>query len=66
MFCNWLLLWQNSLYLKLGRSKMGLVLQETCCSSQVLTTRRLIKETSEEKLFIKSRQIARQIHAIET
>ena len=45
---------------------MGLVLQETCCSSQVLKTWRLVQETSEEKLFIKSRQIARQLPAIET
>ena len=41
---------------------MGLVLQETCCSSQVLKTWRLIQETSEEKLLINSWQIA----AIET
>ena len=39
---------------ELDRSKMGLVLQETCCSSQVLKTWRLFLETSKEKLFIKS------------
>ena len=32
---------------------MGLVLQETCCSSKVLKSWRLDQETSEEKLFIK-------------
>ena len=36
---------------------MGLVLQETYYSSQVLKTWRLVQETSEEKLFIKSQQI---------
>ena len=45
---------------------MGLVLQEICCSSQVLKTWRLVYETSEEKLFIKSSYIARQMPAIET
>ena len=45
---------------------MDLVLQETCRSSQVLKTWRLVLETSEEKLFIKSQQIAWQKHAIET
>ena len=45
---------------------MGLVLQETCCSSQVLKTWRLVQETNEEKLFIKSRQITRQKPAVDT
>ena len=44
---------------------MSLVLQEIC-SSEVLKTLRLVQETSEENLFIKSRQIARQMSAIET
>ena len=34
---------------------MGLVLQETWCSSQVLKPWRLDQETSEEKLFINAR-----------
>ena len=41
---------------------MGLVLQEICCWSQVLKTWRLDQKTSEENLFIKSRQML----AIET
>ena len=45
---------------------MGLVLHETCCSSQVLKTWRLVQETSEENMFIKSRQIVQQMPAIET
>ena len=40
---------------------MSLVLQETCCSSLVLKPWRLDQETSEEKLFIKTGQIARQL-----
>ena len=59
ILCNWLIFWQN-------RSKMGLVLQESCCLSKVLKTWRLIEETSEKKLFIKSWWIAWQIHAIKT
>ena len=39
---------------------MGLVLQETCCSSQVLKPWKSGQETNEEKLFIKSRQQSRQ------
>ena len=38
---------------------MNLILQKTCCSSQVLKTWSLVQETSEEKPFIKSQQIAR-------
>ena len=45
---------------------MDLLLQKACCSSQVLKIWKLVQETSEEKLFIKSRQIARQMPAIET
>ena len=44
---------------------MGLVLQETCCSSQLLKTWRLIQETSEEELFSKSQQVAQQMTTIE-
>ena len=61
ILCNWLILWQNALYLYLGRFRMCLILQETCCSSLELKPWRLDKETSEEKLFIKAGQIARQL-----
>ena len=36
ILCNWLILWQNALYLYLGRSKMCLILQETLFQNQVL------------------------------
>ena len=52
---------QSALYLYLGRSRMCLILQETCCSSLVLKPWRLDQETSEEKLFIKVGQIARHL-----
>ena len=53
LLCDWLILWKNALYLYLGRYRMCLILQETCCSSLVLKPWRLDQETSEEKLFIK-------------
>ena len=31
--CNWLILWQNALYMWFGRSKLGLMDQEICCSN---------------------------------
>ena len=39
---------------------MGLRLQETCCSSQVLKPWRSNQETSEEELFIKAQQQSQQ------
>ena len=59
--CNLLILWQNALYLYLGRSMTCLVLQETCCSSIVLKPWRLDQETSEEKLSTKVGQITRHL-----
>ena len=59
--CNWLIFWQNTLYLYLGRSRMCLIRQETCCSSIVLKPWRLDQETSEEKLFIKAGHIAQHL-----
>ena len=59
--CNWLILWQNTFCLYLGRSRMYLIFQETCCSSIVLKPWRLDQETSEEKLFTKAGQIARHL-----
>ena len=58
---HWLILWQNALYLYLGKSRMCLILQETCCSSLILKPWKLDQETSEEKLFTKAGQIAWQL-----
>ena len=61
ILCSWLILWQNALYLYLGRLRMCLILQEICCSSLVLKPWRLDQETSEEKLFTKAGQIAQYL-----
>ena len=46
ILCNWLIFWQNALYLYLGRSKMCLIFQETLFQDQVLKTCKSVQETS--------------------
>ena len=46
ILCNWLILWQNALYLYLGRSRMCLILQETMFQDQVLKPCESVQETS--------------------
>ena len=48
----------------LDRSRMCLILQETCCSSLVLKPWRLNQETSEEKLFTKAGQITQHLRTV--
>ena len=48
---NWLILWQNTLYLYLGRSRMCLILQGTRVQVQVLKSCKFVQETSEEVLI---------------
>ena len=48
IFCNWLIFWQNALYLYLSRSRMCLILQETRFQVQVLKPCKFVQETSEE------------------
>ena len=43
---NWLIFWQNALYLYLGRSRMCLILQETVFQDQVLKSCKSVQETS--------------------
>ena len=43
---NWLIRWQNTLYLYLGRSRMCLILQETMFQDQVLKTCKSIQDSS--------------------
>ena len=45
---------------------MGLSLQESCCSSQELKPCKFVQEISEEVLYFKAQQLARQIASIET
>ena len=44
----------------MGRSRIGLTLQEICCSSQVLKPWRSDQEISEKELFIKTQQKSQQ------
>ena len=57
ILCNWLIFWQNVLYLYLGRSMMFLILQETRFQDQVLKSSSLSKKTSWKCKFIKTRQL---------
>ena len=58
IWCNWLIFWQNALYLYLGRSKMCLILQETLFQDQVLKPCKSIQETSWKVPVIKARQLS--------
>ena len=58
ILCNWLILWQNALYLYLGRSRMCLILQETLFQDQVLRPYKSVQETSWKVPVIKTRQLA--------
>ena len=57
ILCNWLILWQNALYLYLGRSRIFLILQEIRFPDQVLKSSSLSKKTSWKCKFIKARQL---------
>ena len=46
ILCNWLILWQNALYLYLGRSKMCLILQKTRFQVQVLKPCKSVQDSS--------------------
>ena len=45
ILCNWLLLWQNTFYFVLGRSRMCLILQETMFQDQVLKTCKSVQDS---------------------
>ena len=55
---NWLILWQNTLYLYLGRSRMCLILQETLFQDQVLKPCKSVQDSSWKVSVIKARQLA--------
>ena len=48
---NWLILWQNALYLYLGRSRIFLILQETLFQDQVLKPCESVQETSRRSVY---------------
>ena len=58
ILCNWLILWQNALYLYLGRSRMCLILQETSSQDQVLKPCKSIQDQVWKMSVIKARQLA--------
>ena len=62
ILCNWLILWQNALYLYLGRSKMCLILQGTRFQVRVLKLYKFVQETSEEVLDFKSSSLTASIY----
>ena len=51
ILCNWLILWQNALYLYLGRSRMCLILKETLFQDQVLKPCKSIQDSSWENAY---------------
>ena len=57
ILCNWLILWQNALYLYLGRSRMCLILQETLFQDQVLKPCKSVQDSSWKVPVIKARQL---------
>ena len=58
ILCYWLILWQNTFYLYLGRSRMYLILQETWFQDQVLKPCKSVQETSGKVPVIKARQLS--------
>ena len=57
ILCNWLILWQNALYLYLGRLRIVKLLQETTFQDLVLKPSSLFKKSSKECKIIKARQL---------
>ena len=58
ILCNWLILWQNALYLYLGRFRMCLILQETLFQDQVLKPCKFFQDLSWKVSVIKTWQLA--------
>ena len=46
VLCNWLIFWQNALYLYLDKSRMYLILQETLFQNQVLKPCKFVQDSS--------------------
>ena len=57
ILCNWLIFWQNALYLYLGRLRIVKLLQETTFQDLVLKPSSLFKKSSKECKIIKARQL---------
>ena len=57
ILCNWLILWQNALYLYLGKLRMCLTTSKTTFQDLVLKPSSLFKKLSKECKFIKTWQL---------
>ena len=57
ILCNWLILWQNALYLYLGRLKMCLNTSRNRDSRSSVEAFKSVQEIKQECKFIKARQL---------
>ena len=57
ILCNWLILWQNALYLYLGRLRMCLTTSRNHVSRSSVEAFKSIQEIKQECKFIKTRQL---------
>ena len=57
ILCNWLILWQNALFLYLGRLRMCLTTSRNHVSRSSVKTFKSVQEIKQECKFIKSRQL---------
>ena len=57
ILCNWLILWQNALYLYLGRLRMCLTTSRNHVSRSSVEAFKSVQEIKQECKFIKARQL---------
>ena len=57
ILCNWLILWQNVLYLYLGKLKMCLTTSRNHVSRSSVEALKSVQEIKQECKFIKARQL---------
>ena len=57
ILCNWLIFWQNTLYLYLGRLKMCLTTSRNYVSRSSVEAFKSVQEIKQECKFIKARQL---------
>ena len=57
ILCNWLILWQNALYLYLGKLRMCLTTSRNHVSRSSVEAFKFVQEIKQECKFIKTRQL---------
>ena len=57
ILCNWLIIWQNALYLYLGRLRMCLTTSRNRVSRSSVEAFKSVQEIKQECKFIKARQL---------